>query len=119
MTGLRSKFGACVRAHRRRQNLTQEGLAEKASISSDMVAKIELGTVGASFETVEKLSHALLVEPFQLFTIDLQPGSFAPELTALVERLAALSADDLVWLERLIGAALHPRTRSSRPGVSP
>ena len=46
MDDLRARFGSLVKAHRRRAGLTQEALAERANISTDMVSKIEGGNIG-------------------------------------------------------------------------
>ncbi|MGO8094425.1 helix-turn-helix domain-containing protein [Rhizobium leguminosarum] len=56
MTDLRVTFGLCVKAHRRRLDLTQQQLADQAGLSLDTVAKIESGSVGASFATIDKLT---------------------------------------------------------------
>ena len=46
MVDLRARFGRLVKAHRVRLGLTQEALAERAGISTDMVSKIEGGASG-------------------------------------------------------------------------
>ncbi|TBA91088.1 helix-turn-helix domain-containing protein [Rhizobium ruizarguesonis] len=111
MSDLRKTFGLCVRALRRRQNLTQEALAEISGLSLDMIAKIEGGSSGASFNTIEHLSQALSVEPAGLFKIDIDDRRFGSELNNLFARLAALSDDDLIWVKQLLDVALRPRGR--------
>jgi transcriptional regulator with XRE-family HTH domain len=76
MTDLRKRFGQLVAAHRRRQGLTQEGLAEAADLSPEMVAKIETGKSGARFPVIERIADALDVDPAELFTTQLPPGLF-------------------------------------------
>ncbi|SNB61994.1 MULTISPECIES: helix-turn-helix domain-containing protein [unclassified Agrobacterium] len=111
MDDLRRTFGLCVKAHRRRLGLTQENLADAANISLDMVAKIEGGSSGASFGTIEQLAHALSVDAYELFRIDHSSERFGVQLTDIVTRLAALSDDDLVWVNTLLDAALKPRRK--------
>jgi len=109
MDDLRKTFGLCVRAHRRRLGLTQEALAEKADLSLDMVAKIEGGTSGASFGTIEELTRALSIEAADLFRIDPTAGRFSSHLYEIIGRLASLSDDDLIWVKSVLDAALKPR----------
>lgn len=109
MDDLRRTFGLCVKAHRRRLGFTQETLAETAGMSLDMIAKIEGGTSGASFGTIEQLSRALSVEAADLFQIDPNKSRFSAHLNEIVGRLASLTDDDLVWVKTLLDAALKPR----------
>ncbi|MBB3164660.1 transcriptional regulator with XRE-family HTH domain [Rhizobium laguerreae] len=111
MSDLRKTFGLCVRAYRRRQNLTQEALAERSGLSLDMIAKIEGGSSGASFTTIEQLSSAFSVEPAALFKIDIDDGRFSESLGDLVARLSALSDEDIAWVKALLDVALRPRGR--------
>lgn len=111
MAELRSIFGQCVKAHRRRLNLTQEALAERAGLSLDMVAKIEIGSSGASFATIQQLSDAMDVEPAHLFGIAPTDRRFSKNFHDIVRDLAALSEDDLRWVKALLDVALKPRRR--------
>lgn len=110
MNDLRARFGGLVKAHRVRLGLTQEALAERASISTDMVSKIEGGNSGARFGVVAKLANALGVDPAELFTPDLPAGRLqrAP-LTNLTSRLASLSDSDLEWLSGILEAVLQAK----------
>lgn len=110
MAKLQAQFGNLVAAHRRRCNLTQALLAEKADLSEDMIARIEAGGTGASFKTIEKLADALGVTAAALFddTVGLA-DSENPELGVLRSRLAKLTRTDIEWLSRIVDAALMPR----------
>lgn len=104
---LRARFGMLVRAHRVRLGLTQEALAERANISTDMVSKIEGGNSGARFGVITRLAEALGVDPAELFTPDLPTGHLQrPALTEISTRLAALNDEDLLWLGDLLEVAL-------------
>ena len=56
-------LGRRVKELRRKQNLTQEALAEKLDISASFLGHIERGTRIASLETLVKLCIALDTDP--------------------------------------------------------
>ena len=72
-----------------------------------MISRIEAGTTGARFTTIDKLATALEVEPEEFFS----PNSALdrPKLKAIVTRLARLSDDDLEWLDGVLKAVLKHR----------
>ena len=110
MGSLKQRFGQLVAAHRKAVGYTQFGLSTRAGISVDMVSKIEGGTSGARFATVEKLAEALGVDPAQLFSPDLGGKPFDRRaLTDLVSDLSRLSDADLQWVRGIIKAALDQR----------
>jgi len=68
-------FGARLRELRRERGLTQEQLAEKAGISTDVIAKLEQGKkTGARLATVCQLAGALGVDVAGLLGAAVQPG---------------------------------------------
>ena len=108
---LRKRFGHLVAAHRRRQGLTQQKLADAARLSPDMIARIEAGTTGARFPSIERLSEALQVDPAELFTPDLPKGALRrTKVTDMIARLTKLSDPELEWLDAVLAAALKPKT---------
>lgn len=110
MSDLRKRFGRLVAAHRRRAGMTQEALAEAASLSSDMITRIEAGQTGARFPSIERLAEALDVDPAELFTSELPTGSLqSPALAEITAKLATLNDRDLAWAGNLLDAALKPR----------
>jgi transcriptional regulator with XRE-family HTH domain len=60
-------FAARVRRYRKALTLTQPELAARARIHRSHLAKIELGQLSPTVETIEKLAKALHVTPGQLF----------------------------------------------------
>jgi transcriptional regulator with XRE-family HTH domain len=111
MADLRKRFGQLVAAHRRRHGLTQEGLAEAADLSPEMVAKIETGKSGARFPVIERIAVALDIDPAELFTTQLPTGAFQKgAFAALSLRLASLSESDLLWISRIVDAVLSSKT---------
>ncbi len=65
-----AKFGKKVATIRLSHSLTQEQLAEAATISLDFLSLIERGQRGPSFPTMERLADVLGVEVKELFTFD-------------------------------------------------
>ncbi|HTM81560.1 helix-turn-helix transcriptional regulator [Asticcacaulis sp.] len=107
---LKQRFGYLVAAHRKRRGMTQAQLGEAAEISTDMVARIEGGSSGARFQTVEKLAAALKVDPAELFTADIPSSALArPKLSAITRRLSKESDADLDWLAGMLDSLLKKR----------
>ena len=116
MDDLKKRFGRLVAVHRRRKGLTQEGLAEAAGISIDMISKIEIGATGARFPSIERLAGALQVDPAELFSPNIPSGALQRgEYLALSIKLAELSPADLQWVAGIVSAALQSRGASSKP----
>jgi len=110
MIDLRRRFGRLVKAHRVRLGLTQEALAERASVSTDMISKVEAGATGARFGVITQLAEALGVDPAELFTSELPAGQLQRAmLTDITSRLASLSDSELRSLGDLIEVALKPK----------
>lgn len=110
MGELKQRFGNLVAAHRRRLGWTQHRLAEEAGLSDDMVARVEIGKTGVSFDTIEKLAAALQVDPAELFTANLPSGSFEHSAAGdLSARLTALKPNEIRWLTAVVEAVLAPR----------
>lgn len=110
MVDLRKRFGKLVAAHRRRRGMTQYQLAEAADLSPTMIVRIENGSSGARFPSIERIAEALGVDPAELFT----PGSnrqgrASPTRIDVDTQLAALNDKDLGWVSDLLAAALRPR----------
>ena len=58
--------GENVRRGRKRRDLTQEQLAEAASLDVRFVRRVERGSVNLRFDTIIRLAEALDVEPGSL-----------------------------------------------------
>lgn len=111
MSDLQRRFGLLVAAHRRRQKLTQEALAERAGLSVDMITRVEGGNTGASFASIERLAEALEVDPAELFSSDIPKGALQRRaLTAVTARIAGLPDRDLAWVGDLLDVALKRRS---------
>jgi len=110
MKELKVRFGRLVGAHRRRLGWTQEELATHADISVDMVSRIEAGSTGVRFGTIDKLADAMKIDPAELFSPSI-PGTALERqrLTMITSRLARLSDKDLDWVENVLEAVLRSR----------
>lgn len=111
MGDLRLRFGRLVAVHRKRARKTQEQLAADADVSVDMIGSIEAGKTGARFPTIERLAEALRIDAAQLFTTELPADAATSDARiALNARLAALNDREIVWVDRLLDAALRPKS---------
>lgn len=114
MPTLRRQVGSLVRRHRERAGLSQAELGERIGKALETVGRIERGQASPSLETLEAISVALQVDVRDLFGA----GEFAARtrkedpLAKLVERVSALSDEDIDWAEQLIALALRKRTKS-------
>ncbi|OGS07155.1 MAG: hypothetical protein A2270_11335 [Elusimicrobia bacterium RIFOXYA12_FULL_51_18] len=62
-SGYRTTIGKKVRHERLRHGWSQEELAEKAEVHPSFIGQIERGLRSASFQTLERLSGVLGVQP--------------------------------------------------------
>lgn len=60
--GTQIKFGQNIRKARTKIGLTQEQLAERASLHVNYYARVERGEENPSYETIEKIVKALKVK---------------------------------------------------------
>jgi transcriptional regulator with XRE-family HTH domain len=66
---IRERFGFAVKTRREELNLTQEDLAEKASIHRTYVSDIERGSRNLSLINIERLAAALSMSLADLFRL--------------------------------------------------
>ena len=59
--------GSNIKTYRNRLGVTQQELAERSGLSQSFVADIERGHKFPSPDSIERLSDALQVRPYQLF----------------------------------------------------
>lgn len=69
MAKTKTSLGKRIRNLRRLRDLTQEQLAEKASLSGKYVGEIERGTANVTIEAIENIAAALEVDLPVLFEI--------------------------------------------------
>ncbi len=66
MEDIRKRFGAQLRILRQKQELTQEGLADKANMHFTYIGQIERGLRNPSLINLHKLAKALKVSAEEL-----------------------------------------------------
>jgi transcriptional regulator with XRE-family HTH domain len=69
MIDIKEIFSENLRKIRRKKGLTQEKLAEKASMSLQYLALLEIGRKFPSGEMLEKLATALGIESYELLAV--------------------------------------------------
>lgn len=115
MDDLQARFGRLVSIHRKRMKFTQEELAERAGLSVDMISKIEVGSSGARFGTIQKIATALDVDEAELFSAEIATGAIGrSELNALMLKLASLDDTQLQWVADVIDLTFGKKARGSQ-----
>ena len=70
MGNIKNLLGKRIKEIRKKRGLTQERLAERAGIEAPSLSNIENGKIYPNNETLEKLSDALNVRPYELYMFD-------------------------------------------------
>lgn len=103
-------FGSNLRHHRKAKHLTQDQLAEKAEVSSEMISKIERGIAAPSFATVEKLSEVLEVPEVAFFGVGLvvtSNNTRTRQLAKIQNQLSRMNEDQLARASKMISALVN------------
>lgn len=106
---LAATFGSNLRHHRKAKHLTQDQLAEKVELSSEMISKIERGIAAPSFATVEKLSEVLEVPEVAFFGVGLvvtSDNARTRQLSKIQTQLSRMNEDQLARASKLLGALI-------------
>jgi len=72
LEGLPKAFGQRLQQLRKNAGMTQDGLAQKASIDVKFVSDLEQGRRSPSFGVLQRLLEALDAEPFELFSFTIR-----------------------------------------------
>jgi transcriptional regulator with XRE-family HTH domain len=75
MTNLRDILANNLKENRRKCGISQAKLAEKAGISTQYIAMIELARQFPTPEVLEKIAVALGIEAYELFSVPPSPES--------------------------------------------
>jgi len=89
---IQETFAQNLRENRRKSGLTQVQLAEKAGISTNYLAMVELARYIPRVEIIERLANILNIEVYELFIVPLSP---AMELKKLNESIVS-DLEDIV-----------------------
>jgi transcriptional regulator with XRE-family HTH domain len=74
-TNLREILAGNLKKNRRKNSLSQAKLAEKAGISTQYIAMIELSRQFPTPEVLERIATALGIEAYELFSVPSSPES--------------------------------------------
>ena len=87
MTDLKKLLGNRIKTIRKARNLTQEQLAEFVNIGTPNISYIENGKFAPSIETLQKISWALCVEPYELYLFEeISPiGEIRKKLISIID----------------------------------
>ena len=102
------ELGKRIRAERRRQDLTQEKLAEMADISDSFMGHIERGGRTLSIETLAKLANALnlSIEYIICGEFNYQPNMLPTEIHDALSQMS--DSQRKVFLNIMKTLAAHP-----------
>ena len=102
------ELGKRIRAERRKQDLTQEKLAEMADISDSFLGHIERGGRTLSIETLAKLANALSlsIEYIVCGEFNYQPNMLPEEIHDALGRMS--EGQRKVFLDITQTLAAHP-----------
>jgi transcriptional regulator with XRE-family HTH domain len=93
MTNLRNILANNLKDYRRKSGVSQAKLAEKAGISTQYIAMIELSRQFPTPEVLDRIAAALGIETYQLFAVSPSPESAMERLhdtlTRNLERVVA------------------------------
>lgn len=92
MGNIKNLLGKRIKEIRKKRNLTQEKLAELAGIEIPSLSNIENGKNYPNNETLEKLSEALQVRPYELYMFDY----YLPPQKLIEEMLNYMQKDEIL-----------------------
>jgi transcriptional regulator with XRE-family HTH domain len=72
--GIREILAAILKEYRRKLEMTQEELADKASVSTHYIAMIETCKKYPKPNMLEQIAKSLEVEPYKLFSVESDPN---------------------------------------------
>ncbi|MEW6298883.1 MAG: helix-turn-helix transcriptional regulator [Thermodesulfobacteriota bacterium] len=96
-------FGRVIEDRRHELNLTQEMVAKKVGVKANYIGYLERGMRHPSQKVVEKLSHALKLDPQELYLLA------NPRVRSLLGRGRAQTGGTSLWQQFLRDPALQQK----------
>jgi transcriptional regulator with XRE-family HTH domain len=96
MENIKKLLGKKIKEVRKKRNLTQEKLAEMAGIEIPSLSNIENGKNYPNHETLDKISNALNVKPYELYIFDY----YLPKET-LIKEMNEFMKDDEILVRKM------------------
>ena len=116
MTNIREILADNLKEKRRKNGLTQEKLAEKAGMSLQYLAMLELAHKFPSGEMLERIAKALEIEPYELLAIspsaNIELEILRNDIINEVKTLNETLANDIT--EKVIEAIKHTFIEENR-----
>ena len=107
-------FAFNMKKYRKKKRISQMKLAEMLDSSTSYIGQIEINSGAPSMEMVERIAHALGVEPFRLFVEDESfAGGDIPAQDDYLKNLSTLERQDLS--KRIIGLVSHDIEKLLQP----
>lgn len=111
VTQCRNRIAERIRERRRDLRLTQEELAERADLSANYIARLELGSKTPSLSTMVRLAKALDISESDLLASGAE-GKWLDELHEIANALNDLPDSDAEYLIRQLRADIdHMKKR--------
>ena len=108
MANIREILSKNMRENRQKLGITQSELAERANISTNFVAMIELMHKFPAPETLERIAAALGIETTELFATPVSPES-------ALEKLHQAILDDVEKIiEKTVDVAINRKNRRAK-----
>ena len=108
MANIRDVLARNLKENRQKLGITQAQLAERADISTNFVAMIELKHKFPAPETLDRLAAALGIETYKLFAVQTPPED-------ALERLHQAILGDLdLAIEKAVDKAIDKRIQNSK-----
>jgi len=104
MADIAELFGRRVRALRRKQDLTQQQLGERAGVNYKYVGSIERGNENPSLKVIERLAKGLGVEMVDLFEVEHEERDPEVLRERIGEELEGAGRDELRVALRMVRA---------------
>ncbi len=92
---IKVKLGNRIKFLRKAKNYTQEEFAERIDIEPQSLSNIERGKFAPSIETLQKISCALCVQPYELYLFE----TISPIEEIRKDLISAINGSDVLALE--------------------
>ena len=99
-------IGKRIRNIRKSKKMTQEYLSELTGIGTPSISKIEIGMYHPTDENLEKIAHALEVEPYKLYMVNhhKDPKELKNEIISMLDKA---TDDEIKLAYRILNGFLN------------
>ena len=106
MSQLKKLLGKRIKEIRTSKKMTQEYLSELTGIGTPSISKIEIGMYHPTDENLEKIAHALEVEPYKLYMFNhhKDPKELKNEIISMLDKA---TDDEIKLAYRILNGFLN------------